>query len=94
MEMNARIVPAKYGRQIARLLNISELSPVSFHCMEVKIKKAFKFRLQLTQEQNERFRQFAGASRFAYNYVNPSVGWRAITRIPCYSTPPCRIVTI
>ena len=37
--------------------------------MEVKIKKAFKFRLQLTQEQNERFRQFAGASRFAYNYA-------------------------
>jgi putative transposase len=37
--------------------------------MEVKIKKAFKFRLELTQEQNQRFRQFAGASRFAYNYA-------------------------
>jgi putative transposase len=37
--------------------------------MEVKIKKAFKFRLDLTPEQNERFRQFAGASRFAYNYA-------------------------
>jgi putative transposase len=37
--------------------------------MEVKIKKAFKFRLELTEEQNERFRQFAGASRFAYNYA-------------------------
>jgi putative transposase len=37
--------------------------------MEVTIKKAFKFRLELTEEQNERFRQFAGASRFAYNYA-------------------------
>jgi len=37
--------------------------------MEVKIKKAFKFRLELTQEQNERFGQFAGTSRFAYNYA-------------------------
>jgi len=37
--------------------------------MEVKIKKAFKFRLQLTQEQNGRFGQFAGTSRFAYNYA-------------------------
>ena len=55
--------------KIFRLLNISELYPVSFHCMEVKIRKAFKFRLELTEEQNERFRQFAGASRFAYNYA-------------------------
>jgi putative transposase len=37
--------------------------------MEVKIRKAFKFRLELTPEQNQRFRQFAGASRFAYNYA-------------------------
>jgi putative transposase len=37
--------------------------------MEVTIKKAFKFRLELTPEQNERFGQFAGASRFAYNYA-------------------------
>jgi putative transposase len=37
--------------------------------MEVKINKAFKFRLALTEEQNESFRQFAGASRFAYNYA-------------------------
>jgi putative transposase len=37
--------------------------------MEVKINKAFKFRLELTEEQKERFRQFAGASRFAYNYA-------------------------
>ena len=50
-------------------MNISELFPVSFPCMKVKIKKAFKFRLELTEEQNERFRQFAGASRFAYNYA-------------------------
>jgi transposase len=40
--------------------------------MEVKIKKAFKFRLELTEEQNARFRQFAGASRFAYNYASRS----------------------
>jgi transposase len=37
--------------------------------MQVKINKAFKFRLELTEEQNERFRQSAGASRFAYNYA-------------------------
>jgi putative transposase len=37
--------------------------------MEVTIRKAFKFRLLLTPEQNQRFRQFAGASRFAYNYA-------------------------
>ena len=37
--------------------------------MEVKINKAFKFRLELTEEQKERFRQFAGASRFAYNFA-------------------------
>ena len=37
--------------------------------MEVMIKKAFKFRLELTAEQSERFEQFAGTSRFAYNYA-------------------------
>ena len=37
--------------------------------MEVTIKKAFKFRLELTEEQSERFEQFAGASRFAFNYA-------------------------
>jgi len=37
--------------------------------MEVTIKKAFKFRLELTEEQSERFEQFAGTSRFAYNYA-------------------------
>src|SRR5262245_80076 len=37
--------------------------------MEVTIKKAFKFRLELTEEQSKRFEQFAGTSRFAYNYA-------------------------
>src|SRR5262245_32665833 len=55
--------------KIFRILNISGLNLVYFDWMEVKIKKAFKFRLELTQEQNERFQQFAGTSRFAYNYA-------------------------
>jgi Helix-turn-helix domain len=62
MEMNFVSSLPRREDKTFRLLNISQLYPVSFPCMKVKIKKAIKFRLELTEEQNERFRQFAGAS--------------------------------
>jgi putative transposase len=51
------------------ILNIWGSNLVYFDRMEVTIRRAFKFRLELTQEQTERFEQFAGTARFAYNYA-------------------------
>jgi len=69
MEMNSHHTYEAGMIKIVSLLNISEICPVPFHCMGVRIRKAFKFRLELTSEQNQRFRQFAGASRVAHNYA-------------------------